>query len=83
MAEHTPEGRTYSADDVIDAKFERVKHITLVLAALLFNMAFVVYCLYIVIFQIGSPDNIRWSTSILAFFAGGLISYLISRTRRR
>ena len=82
MAEHVNERNPDSADDAIDAKIERGKHIALVLVALFFNIAFVGYCLYIVLAQAGSTDDIKWATSILAAIVGGLLGYLISKSHR-
>jgi hypothetical protein len=82
MAKHVTQRNSESADDAIDAKIERGKHIALVLVALFFNIAFVGYCLHIVLAQVGSTDDIKWATSILTAIVGGLLGYLISMPHR-
>lgn len=63
-------------------KIERNKYIILVLVTVFITVAFVGYCLYIVLTDVGSADNIKWATSVLSGTAAALLGYFIRRSQR-
>ena len=65
-----------------DATLRRFKDYVLFAVAIGFLAALFGYCLYVVICQIGSADNIKWSTSILTLIAGGFIGYLTGKSQK-
>lgn len=83
MANHVTQRNPDSADEATDARIERNKHIILVLLTVFTTAPFIGYCLYIVFANVGSTDNIRWATSVLAGVIGVLIGRLIGRTSGR
>ena len=82
MAKHITQQNPDSADDATDAKIERNKHIILVLVTVFTTVAFVGYCIYIVLAHAVSADDIKWATSILSGILGGLFGYFINTSRR-
>jgi hypothetical protein len=68
-----------SRPDPADARVQRGKDIALFVVALSLISVLAGYCLYLVIFEVGSADQIRWAQSLLAAVAGGLLGYLLPK----
>lgn len=70
-----------SRPDPADARVERGKDIALFVVTLVLVSALASYCLYVVILEVGSADQIKWAQSLLAAVAGGLLGYLLPKQK--
>lgn len=68
-----------SRPDPANARVRRGKDIALFVFALVLTGAIAVYCFYVVIFEVGSPDQIKWAQSLLAAVVGGLLGYMLPK----
>jgi len=70
-----------SRPDPADARVERGKDVALFVVTLVLVSALASYCLYVVILEVGSADQIKWAQSLLAAVAGGLLGYLLPKQK--
>lgn len=82
MTEHQVRHTPCDTQDLLDARIRKAKYIALVIVAVVVTVPFLGYCLYVVVTDTGSADDIKWCTSILAGSGSYAIGYLWGQMRK-